>query len=160
MLWIAAISTATLTTYITVLVLGAFITAVSVILIVDTLTFWWGRWSGFFLHLIVGILYLCAGIMLIEHPLLGTLSITLVMGAAYTVIGIFRLVYVLSTRLISWGWGFLYGVVTLLLGILILESWPASSLFILGLFVGIDLFFVGWAYIIMSLTAKRAVLTQ
>ena len=38
-----------------------------------------------------------------------------------------------------WIWVALSGVVTLLLGLLILTRWPVSSLYILGLFLGIDL---------------------
>jgi len=41
------------------------------------------------------------------------------------------------------------------LGILIMESWPESSLYIIGLFVGIDLFFCGWAYIMVAFAARR-----
>lgn len=154
-LGIAAISAATLTTVITVTVLGLFITLGSVFLILDTLKFWWGNWGGFFLHLIVAILYLIAGLMLIEYPLIGSMSITFILGVAYVVIGMFRLIYVFNTRLHGSSVAFFNGLISLLIGILILQSWPDSSLFILGLFVGIDLLFVGLAYIFMSLSVKR-----
>jgi uncharacterized membrane protein HdeD (DUF308 family) len=38
-------------------------------------------------------------------------------------------------------------VITLLLGLLILAHWPVSSLYILGLFLGIDLIMAGVAWI-------------
>jgi len=70
------------------------------------------------------------------------------------IVGFFRMAYVLSTRVPNWGWGFFSGLLALLLGVLILSSWPQSGLFVIGLFVGIDLFFVGLAYIMTSLAAR------
>jgi uncharacterized membrane protein HdeD (DUF308 family) len=45
-----------------------------------------------------------------------------------------------------WIWVVVSGLITLLLGLIILAHWPVASLYILGLFLGIDLIFagVGW----------------
>jgi NADH-quinone oxidoreductase subunit N len=52
--------------------------------------------------------------------------------------------------------GFLMvGIVDLILGFLILAQWPSSGLFILGLFVGIDLIFLGMNYIMGALVARK-----
>jgi uncharacterized membrane protein HdeD (DUF308 family) len=47
-------------------------------------------------------------------------------------------------------------VVDLVLGFLILNGWPDSSLWVIGLFVGIDLFFHGWSWVILALTVRTA----
>jgi uncharacterized membrane protein HdeD (DUF308 family) len=37
------------------------------------------------------------------------------------------------------------------LGLLVLASWPAPGLWVIGLFIGIDLFFYGLAWIALAL---------
>ncbi|OGT64020.1 MAG: hypothetical protein A3J38_07045 [Gammaproteobacteria bacterium RIFCSPHIGHO2_12_FULL_45_9] len=154
-LGLLAISAATLTTLISVLFIGALLLAGGVILVLDAYKFWWGKWSGFFLHLAMGLLYLIAGYMIIKSPEAGSLSITLLLGVFYTLIGIFRITYSVALRMPRWGWSFVSGLVALLLGFLIVANWPASSLYIIGLFVGIDLVFCGWAYVMAALTARQ-----
>lgn len=151
----AAISAATLTTLISVIFLGFIITIGGVVILVDTFAFWWRRWKGFFLHLLLGLLYLFVGIMLINNPVVATAVLTLTLGILYIFAGIFRITEALTVRFYRWGLTFFSGLVSLLLGILIVSSWPSSSLFIIGLFVGIDLLIAGWVYIMASLTAKK-----
>ena len=47
-------------------------------------------------------------------------------------------------RVKGWGWGLLNGVVTLVLGLLILTMSPAGLLSVLGLLVGISFLFSGF----------------
>ena len=47
------------------------------------------------------------------------------------------------------------GTITLLLGLLIQKQWPLSGLWVIGLFVGIDLIFNGWAWIALSLVLRK-----
>ena len=154
-LGLIAISVSELTTFISVIFIGAIILVSGVVIIIDAFKFWWQKWSGFFLHLIMGILYVIAGTMLIESPVLGAMSLTLVLGVFYLVLGIFRLIYSFSLRTPNWGWSLLSGIIALILGLLILANWPASSLIIIGLFVGIDLVFLGWTYIMVALTGRE-----
>jgi uncharacterized membrane protein HdeD (DUF308 family) len=55
-----------------------------------------------------------------------------------------------------WIWVLLSGVITLLLGLLILAHWPVSSLYILGVFLGIDLIMAGAAWIGLGFGLRRA----
>lgn len=154
-----AIYAATATTMITVFLLGLVIFIAGVIVAFDTFTFWWSRWDGFLIHLLMAIIYLVGGFLLMKSPLLGSISLTLFLGILYVVLGVFRIAYSISMRMLRWGWSLFNGVITLLLGILILASWPGSSLFIIGLFVGIDLIILGWAYLMIG-TAAKAFLTS
>lgn len=151
---IAAISVATLTTLISVVFLGIVITIGGVVILVDTFKSWWGHWGGFFLHFLMGILYVIVGLMMIKSPVLGSISITLLLGIFYVILGVSRLISSTSLRAPRWGWSLFNGVIALLLGILILSQWPASSLFIIGLFVGIDLIISGWVYMMVALGSK------
>jgi uncharacterized membrane protein HdeD (DUF308 family) len=149
-----AIYASTFATLLTVVILGFVVFFGGSIMFVDTLTFWWGKWSSFLFHLIVALLYLAVGIILIMNPLEGSISLTLLLGIFYLVIGLFRMFNSSSTKTPQWGWALFNGLINFALGVLILASWPSSSLFIIGLFVGIDLVFVGWSYIMAALAGR------
>jgi uncharacterized membrane protein HdeD (DUF308 family) len=153
-LGILAISFTTFTTLLSVVVLGFLIFSSGIVILIDTFTFWLRKWKGFFPHLIIGLLYTSAGLMLLYGPMEGAISLTLLLGVLYTLAGVFRVVYSLSTKLPRWKWSFFNGLLNLVLGVLILSQWPASSLFIIGLFVGIDLLFSGWAYIMAGIAGR------
>jgi uncharacterized membrane protein HdeD (DUF308 family) len=114
-------------------------------------------WGKFILWLLLGALYVFAGVVTFQNPLLAAVLLTLMLGAALLVSGIMRIVLAFSMKGgTPWGWVALSGVVTLLLGALILARWPVSSLYILGLFLGIDLVFAGAAWIAVGLGLKKA----
>jgi uncharacterized membrane protein HdeD (DUF308 family) len=150
-----AIAFDTFTTLISVIFLAILILCSGIVIIVDSFASWWGRWRGFFIHLLMGILYAAAGVILLRNPVLASVSLTLLLAIMYIFIGIFRIIYSLSMRVPQWGWSFFSGILALLLGILILAKWPESSLFIIGLFVGIDLMITGWVYIMAAFAARE-----
>jgi uncharacterized membrane protein HdeD (DUF308 family) len=113
-----------------------------------------GRWSGTLVHLLIGVLYVVAGLMIIEQPAERAIQITLIIAFFLIVSGMIRIVSALSERFAGWGWVLLNGGVTLLLGLLIFKQWPLSGLWVIGLFVGIDLIFNGWAWIMLSLGSR------
>jgi len=152
-----AVSAVTFTTLISVMVLGFLILFSGCVVLLDTFTFWRGRDHGFISHLLISILYLAAGIMLISNPVEGSVTLTFLLGVIYTTLGLMRLFFSSAIRLPNWGWSFANGIITLLIGILILSSWPASSLFIIGLFVGIDIFFCGLAYAMAAFAIRGGV---
>jgi len=112
---------------------------------------WAGRWQGFLLHLMVGILYAITGYLIVEAPLESTVELTRVVALFLLMSGIFRIVTALMVRFHDWGWVLLNGVITLLMGQMILKNWPASGLWVIGMFVGIDMIFNGWSWIMLSL---------
>lgn len=113
------------------------------------------RWSGFLLELLAAILYVVVGVLMIVHPAAGALSLTLLIGAFFLVSGIFRIVAAATIRPPRWGWFLMSGVVTLLLGLLIVAEWPASGLWIIGMFLGIDLVFSGTWLIMLALGLRN-----
>ncbi len=149
-----AISYSMFTTIISVIFLGIILTASSVIIIIDAFQFWWRKWGGFFIHLVTGILYFVLGVMLMKLPMLGSISLTLLIAIFYILLGIFRITYSLSFQLPKQRWRLFNGILALILGILILAEWPLSGQFIIGLFIGIDLLVCGWVYIMAALSAR------
>jgi uncharacterized membrane protein HdeD (DUF308 family) len=71
------------------------------------------------------------------------------------VVGILRAVTALTMRFPSWGWVLFSGMVTFMLGVLIKRNWAVSGLWIIGLFIGIDMLFRGWSYVMLFLAAKK-----
>jgi uncharacterized membrane protein HdeD (DUF308 family) len=48
------------------------------------------------------------------------------------------------------------GLITIVLGVLILTNWPASGLWVIGLFLGIDLIFYGLTWIAIAFAVRGA----
>ena len=113
------------------------------------------NWGGFFLFLLLGIFYAVAGFLTIRYPLPAAEGLTLMLAAVYLVGGIFRIVNALVERFPSWSWVLLNGVITVLLGFLIWQQWPESGLWVLGLFVGIDLIVNGEFCMALAVNMRR-----
>jgi uncharacterized membrane protein HdeD (DUF308 family) len=112
---------------------------------------------GFWWSLLSGILGIVAGGLLLFRPLLGTLSLTAVLIAFLFVEGIFTLMYALEHRNAlsgRWGWMLASGIVDVILAIILFAGLPGTALWALGLLVGINMLFGGWALIMMALHAR------
>jgi uncharacterized membrane protein HdeD (DUF308 family) len=116
---------------------------------------WTRDWGGFFLYVLVGILYAVAGFLTIQHPLLAAETLTLMLAAAFLVGGMFRIVVAAVERFPGWGWVLVNGIVTVVLGILIWRQWPVSGLWVLGMFVGIDLIVNGLNWSIVAIAVRK-----
>jgi uncharacterized membrane protein HdeD (DUF308 family) len=116
--------------------------------------FWAKRWSGFFLQLFSGLLYLVAGWMLATHGELSAIALTLVIAISFVVQGAFRIGAALSARIDGWDGLLVSGIITLLLGLMIWNEWPLSGVWVIGLFVGIDMFFYGGWFVSLALAVR------
>jgi uncharacterized membrane protein HdeD (DUF308 family) len=116
--------------------------------------FWCRGWSGFFLHLLSGILSIVVGLLFLRAPVDAVLALTLLVAAFLLVGGIFKIVGALVYRFASWGWALASGIIDLILGVLIWSEWPASGLLVIGLFVGINLVFRGIHWIALGLALR------
>ena len=149
----AACSTAFLVSVVTVMMFGLLLLVGGIAQVIGA--FWAGQWSGFFLHLLVGLLYIVNGYLIVDSPLDSTVALTLLLAAMLIFIGIFRIIVALAVRFHHWGWPLLNGVVSLLLGLMIYKQWPASGLWVIGLFIGIELIFNGWSWVMLAIGLAR-----
>ncbi|CDZ29497.1 HdeD family acid-resistance protein [Neorhizobium galegae] len=102
-----------------------------------------------------GILYTIAGLLAFWNPALTAVIVTFFMAVALIVAGIFRLWVGFRMRpMRGSGWVIFGGVITALAGLVIALGWPVNSLWILGLFLAIDLTMQGWALVAVALAAK------
>jgi uncharacterized membrane protein HdeD (DUF308 family) len=112
-------------------------------------------WGGFFLSLLAGVLHLAVGAIILEHPVDTIIVFTLLMAAFFFVEGLFRIVAALAGQFRHWGWMLLNGIITLALGVMIWRRWPIDALYVVGLFLGIDMIISGANYIALELKARR-----
>jgi uncharacterized membrane protein HdeD (DUF308 family) len=116
--------------------------------------FWCRGWSGYFLHLLSGVLSFVIGVLFVRAPVGALLALTLLLACLLVVGGIFKIIAALSHRFAAWGWPLVSGLIDLVLGILIWQQWPESALWVIGLFVGISLVFRGANWIGLGLALR------
>ncbi len=139
-----------------VLVIGIFMIMAGVVEIgIGLRTRTWGR---MFLWEAAGLLYVLAGVFAILRPDDASVVLTLLLGAGLLATGLVRIVVgsrMTGTR--SRGGVVLAGVVTTLLGLLIVVGWPGNSVLVLGTFLGIDLVLYGVTWIVLGTRIRTAV---
>ena len=114
-------------------------------------------WKSMIWHLVISIIYILVGIQIIARPLVASTVITLMIAIGIILVGILRVVMAIQHRgLKNWGWPLFSGIISILLGLVIAVRWPVSGLFVIGLFVAIELIIHGWSYIFLALAAKNA----
>jgi uncharacterized membrane protein HdeD (DUF308 family) len=112
--------------------------------------------GGFFWQLLLAIVYGAAGVYMLMNPLLGVLSLTLVLAVFLLFEGILELaLYFRIRRTAQAGWILFDGIITLILGILVWARWPSSSVWIIGTLVGVSLIFSGISRFMLSLAIRQ-----
>lgn len=118
-------------------------------------------WGKFLIWALLGALYIFAGFVTFENPLLAAVLLTLLLGATLVASGVVRIFLAFNMkREMPWIWVALSGVITLLIGLIILAHWPVNSVYILGLFLGIDLIVAGAGWIGLGLGLHRVPASQ
>ena len=115
------------------------------------------EWGRSVLWGLLGLLYIAAGVICFWRPFEAATILTLFLGAALVVGGIVRMVLAWNMRAAGkpWGWVVFSGILSLLLGVIIVAKWPYSSFYTLGIFLGVDMIFIGSGWITMSLALRQ-----
>lgn len=108
-------------------------------------------------HLLLALAYLIVGASVLSSPLTGVVALTFTVGVLFLLGGSMKSIVAIVERHEEPSWGFLFvsGIMSLVLGVLILAGWPGSAIWALGLLVGVDLVFLGMATIALSLAMKK-----
>jgi uncharacterized membrane protein HdeD (DUF308 family) len=112
-------------------------------------------WSGFFLCLLSALLRGFTGYLLIRYPITGEISLTLILASFFIVGGTFRAIGAGALQFPQWGWAVLSGIISVALGVMLLVQLPVSSLWFIGLAIGIDFIFDGGAFIALGSALRR-----
>lgn len=149
-----ALGSVMLATVASVLVVGVMMIIAGVAEVINA--FQLKSWGKFLLWALLGLLYIIAGFMAFENPVLAAVVLTLVLGVSLFASGVMRIFLAFSMkRETPWIWVAISGAITLLLGLLILVRWPINSVYILGLFLGIDLVIAGASWIGIGLGLRK-----
>ena len=150
---VVAVVRAATATKVSMVFVGWLLVFASVIQFVEA--FMVGHWAGFFLHLLIAILFGVVGLLMVIRPVISAEALTFLMSVFFLLGGLYQLVAAIWSHLPGWGWQALNGIVAAVMGVLILAQWPVSGLWVIGLFVGIDLIFYGWAWVALALDLKK-----
>ena len=106
---------------------------------------------------LLGALYVAAGIIAINNPFAAATILTLFLGIALIAGGVVRMFLAWHMREAGkpWGWIVVSGIISILLGAMIIAKWPYSSFYVLGIFLGIDLIFIGSSWLTIGLALRR-----
>jgi uncharacterized membrane protein HdeD (DUF308 family) len=119
--------------------------------------------SAFVWSLLTAALSLIVGVLLLWHPVEGTVSLTLVLIAFFIAEGIFQIAAAISYRNAfrdSWGWMAMSGITDLILAWLMISGWPGTAVWALGLIAGVNLITSGLAIIMAALAGRSLVKTM
>lgn len=113
-------------------------------------------WGSLLWWVVSGLVYAAAGVIAFVNPLLASSILTLLLAAALLVAGVMRIWVGFQDReRKNSGWIIAAGVVTALAGLIIAAGWPVNSLFVLGMFLAIDLIFQGASLTAFGMALKR-----
>jgi hypothetical protein len=112
-------------------------------------------WKSVGVQLVLAVLYIAAAIFTWAFPIPALEAITLWLAAIFFVTGVLRLISAFQHRHFrEWFWLVLSSAISILMGVLIMNGYPASSLWLPGLLIAIELLLQGWTLLFMGLAAR------
>ena len=147
-----ALYAAVLTSLLSVVFVGVLLLAVGVLEIIAAIR---DRREGRFLvYFLAGVLSLVVGALFLFRPVASIATVGLLIALYLFASGLFRGITSIVDRYPSWGWDLFYGVVAVALGVIVLASWPASSLWLLGAVVAAEIIARGITLVAASWTLR------
>lgn len=115
------------------------------------------EWKGMIWQALIAVLYIVGACVVFYDPFLASTLITGILAGVLIVIGVTRLMMAIALKgSAGWGWLVVAGLAAIILGILIIAQWPVSGLWIIGMFIAIELIVSGWTYIFIALALRNA----
>lgn len=130
-------------------------------------------WKGVVWHVIIGVVYIIAGIIMIAMPIAAAFWLTIFIAVALVVSGVMRIFMAFHVRDQGsvWLWVLFTGVISIVLGILVYGTitppgadqlataegqveWMRSWGWVIGLFVAVELLVEGMALIAVAFAVK------
>ena len=108
----------------------------------------------FAVGILISLLYIFAGCFLLFNPEKAVVTITFVIGWFFVIKGAILLTESIRTKKTK-GWLIFNAAITLILGLLILIDIQGGALWIIGILVGINLFFTGWTALLLGLSIPK-----
>jgi uncharacterized membrane protein HdeD (DUF308 family) len=113
-------------------------------------------WSGFLLHVLMGVLYIIGGFLIMAEPVQGAVVVTVFLAVCLAIAGIMRMVLAVQHRELTGWWLMLFsGLITLLIGLLLYAWLPWSGLWVLGTLIAVELVIQGITWVQFGLMLRR-----
>jgi uncharacterized membrane protein HdeD (DUF308 family) len=143
----------TLFSFVSINILGAFLVVGGVLQGAHALKS--HGWKSVGIQALLAVMYIAAGLYSWAFPIPALEVITLWLAAIFFVTGFLRLVSAFQHRLFSeWFWLVLSSAISILLGVMIMNSFPSSSLWLPGLLIAVELLLQGWSMLFLGLAAR------
>jgi uncharacterized membrane protein HdeD (DUF308 family) len=108
-------------------------------------------------RLLIGLAYGFVGAYILWRPIVGVTALTLVVAVLFLLEAVLEIILFFQLRpMHGAGWVLFDGIITLLLGLLIYLHWPSSTLWAIGILVGVSMIFSGVTRIALSSAARAA----
>ncbi len=144
-------------TMITVLFFGAMILVNGSFSLVQTIVDREEKWRGKVVHILLALLYIGAGALILANPVAGSAALTLLLGSMFLAMGITRIIYGFRLRKLGWKWVMpvVIGVIDIIFALILGLSWPISGLWVIGVFVSVELLMYGWMLTFTALAVRK-----
>jgi uncharacterized membrane protein HdeD (DUF308 family) len=114
------------------------------------------QWGTGFWGTAIGLLGVAAGLLMIFRPLVGLMTMTLLLAFYFLIDGICEIIAAFKIKPDQgWGWVLFNGIIAVMLGIMIWRQWPVSGAWAIGVLVGIHILLTGWSMVILGTGARR-----
>lgn len=111
-------------------------------------------WGGFAWEIILGLVYLAAGVILYAKPLEGVIVLTAVIAISLIFDGIVRTAVSIVMRRGPWGWVLASGILSMVLGFAVFALPAGAAILLLGFLVGVNVFASGFAFLMLGINAE------
>lgn len=113
------------------------------------------NWDGFLMQGIAAFLYLMIGFLVLANPVNAIITLTLLLAVFFLFEGAVKTFLAFQVRPAeNWGWLLFTGILSFALAGIIWAGWPGDAVWVVGLLVGINILFSGWASVMLALGAK------
>jgi len=144
-------------TLVTVFFFGAVILVNGTFSLVQTIIDGEEKWKGRLVHVLLALFYIAAGALILVNPVAASAAMTMLLGAMFMAMGITRIIYGFRCRKRGWKWVWplVIGVIDIIFSLILALSWPVSGLWVIGLFVSLELLMYGWMLTFTALAVRK-----
>jgi uncharacterized membrane protein HdeD (DUF308 family) len=109
-------------------------------------------------QLLIAVAYFIGGIYFLTHPLMAGSTLTLLLAGVILAEGVLEIIsYFRMKSEGASGWVLFNGIVTIVLGCLIWFQWPSSTVWAIGILVGVNLLITGITRLMFGLAVRKVI---
>ncbi len=141
-------------TLVSMLYFGILVVAGGILMLIDA--FKAEGWKEKTWNILIALAYIIVGIVMIANPGKSAAWFTLFISAFLLVSGAFRVIMGFKMRKEVGGWVLtvIGGVASIVLAMMIFAQWPVSGLWVIGLFIAIEMIMQGISLVTIALACK------